>query len=60
MIFQGTWTIGITENPLLDSPFVASWNDDTIVPPPGADLIIMETGQKIVDETGGLYMITES
>lgn len=60
MIFNGSWNIGITENPLVDSPYFASWNDDTIVPPPGSDLIITEGGDYIVDETGGLYMITES
>ena len=59
MVFNSTWTIGITENPLLDSPFVASWNDDTNLPPPGADLIIAEDGRYCIDELGAMNMITE-
>ena len=59
MPFNTSGGLGLTENPILDSRFVSTWQDDTILPPPGSDLIIMETGQKIVDETGGLYMVTE-
>ena len=50
---------GQDENRLVKSPYVVSWNDDSITPPPGANDIITEIGEFVITEAGD-FCITES
>jgi len=60
MLYNGTQIgIGVDEDPLVKSLYIATWNDDVILPPPGSDLIITELGFIMLDENGE-NLITET
>lgn len=48
-----------TYDPLIDSPFNESASLGYVVPPPGSDYMITETGIFMETETGSNLMITE-
>lgn len=52
--------INLTNNdPLIDSPFNEGSNESYIVPPPGSEYMITETGLFMQTESGIDLMITE-
>jgi hypothetical protein len=51
-------TMGVANNPLLESPFIQEFIFGGISPPPPGSFIISEIGQFVITETGD-NMITE-
>lgn len=49
---------GQDENPLIKSPFFASWDDNLPFPPPIEQRIISELGDFLISETG-VALVTE-
>jgi hypothetical protein len=47
------------KDPLIESPFNESSNESYVVPPPGSEYMITETGIFMQTETGNNLMITE-
>ncbi len=51
--------IGITQNPLLDTPFIYNLDVNVSYPPPGSSFMLTESGQRMALENGTTLMITE-
>ena len=55
----GHWGLGVVDNPLVESVFVASDDLGFNIPPPPTMFMITETGIFMLDENGIDLMITE-
>lgn len=56
--FTGTLGMGVTRNPLTDSPYVQQSDIGSGMPPPAIDGILTEGGTFILTE-GGTYLESE-
>ena len=60
-IFSGEWNFGVSDSPIVDSPFVQQFDVGVgSLPPPAGDFMITESGDFMQLESGAGLMLLES
>jgi len=59
MPYFNQFGLGPKEDPTVETPYFVNWRNDIILPPPGSDLMILESGEYMISEAANDYMITE-